>query len=292
MDIAFLASDVTLPSSPRRREDFHLHDLYVGALREPFAAHGLRLHEIAWDAPEDWSRYDAAIIGTTWDYWDREAEFLDTLARIAAATRLFNPAGLVAWNARKTYLRDLEARGARLIPTLWLQAPAAQEIAAAFDTLGTDDLVVKRQVGAGAKDQVRLKRGAPPPAFTRPMMVQPFLGAIQSEGEYSFVFIDGELSHTLLKRARAGDYRIQPAYGGTAHAVTPAADDLAAAQAVMAALPETPLYGRVDMVRSADGGLVLMECELIEPYLFVEQGPRLGQMYAQALTARLAARAR
>jgi hypothetical protein len=33
------------------------------------------------------------------------------------------------------------------------------------------------------------------------MMVQPFLPAIQSEGEYSFIFIGGDFCHALVKRA-------------------------------------------------------------------------------------------
>ncbi len=46
------------------------------------------------------------------------------------------------------------------------------------------------------------------------------------------------------------------------------------------------------MVRLApkdDGGvLAVMECELIEPYLYPEQGPELGERLAGALAKRLA----
>jgi hypothetical protein len=287
MRIAFLASQVTLPGSPSRRVDFHLHDDTIRALEGPFAAQGMSLHPVAWDAPEDWSSYTAAIIGTTWDYWDREAEFLATLARIADATRLFNPLALVRWNTSKTYLRDLEAKGARLIPTLWPDAPTPSDIARAFDTLATDTLVIKRQVGAGAHGQVRLTRTDPVPSFTLPMMVQPFIPSIESEGEYSFVFLGDTLSHALIKRPRAGDYRIQPSYGGTAHAIDPSPVDLASARAILDALPERPLYARIDMVRGPDGQMLLMEAELIEPFLFVNQGPRVGALYASALHERI-----
>jgi hypothetical protein len=43
------------------------------------------------------------------------------------------------------------------------------------------------------------------------------------------------------------------------------------------------------MVRAPDGGLVVMELELIEPYLYPEQGPRMGELFAEALERRLAA---
>jgi hypothetical protein len=52
-------------------------------------------------------------------------------------------------------------------------------------------------------------------------------------------------------------------------------------------LDEAPLYARVDMVRGDDGRLVLMELEVIEPYLYPVEGPRLGEMIAEAVRKRL-----
>jgi hypothetical protein len=199
--IAYLASRVTLPGSPIRRTDAFEHDFMMDALRGPFEARGFQVEDVAWDdAKADWTSYAAAIIGTTWDYWDRLDEFLAALERIEGQTRLFNGSALVRWNARKTYLRELETKGAKLIPTLWLDVADEAAAKAAFDTLGSDDLVFKRQVGAGAKDQHRLKRGEPIPEMRHPMMVQPFLKMIQDEGELSFIFIDGEFCHALVKR--------------------------------------------------------------------------------------------
>ncbi len=288
MKIAYLSSTVTLPGSPTRRDDAFEHDYMMQALRAPMAARGLMIEDIAWnDAEADWSSYGAAIIGTTWDYWDHQDAFLETLAMIETQVPLFNPSGLVRWNSHKTYLKDLAGKGARLIPTLWLDKVDAASAAAAFDALGSDDLVFKRQVGAGAFGQHRLKRGEPVPDMPHPMMVQPFLEMIQREGEYSFVFIDGAFCHALIKRAAPGDYRIQSSYGGMEEAITPSASDLTAAEAILATLETPPLYARVDMLRGADGGLLLMELELIEPYLYPLQGPELGERMALGLLRRL-----
>lgn len=287
--IAYLASRVTLPGSPIRRTDAFEHDFMMDALRGPFEARGFRVEDVAWDdAKADWSAYAAVIIGTTWDYWDRLDEFLAALERIEGQTRLFNSSALVRWNARKTYLRELETKDAKLIPTLWLEVADEAAAKAAFDTLGADDLVFKRQVGAGAKDQHRLKRGEPIPAMRHPMMVQPFLKMIQDEGELSFIFIDGDFSHALIKRAQPGDYRIQSTYGGREEKITSSTDDLAAARAIIAALGEAPLYGRVDMLRGPDGSLLLMELEVIEPYLYPIEGPELGERMAAGIARRLA----
>lgn len=286
--IAYLASRVTLPGSLTRRTDAFEHDYMMDALRGPFADLGMKVEDVSWDDPKaDWAGFDAAIIGTTWDYWDRLDEFLATLERIEGQTRLFNPSALVRWNCRKTYLRELESRGAKLIPTLWLDHADEAAATAAFDTLGADDLVFKRQIGAGAKDQHRLKRGDPIPEMRHPMMVQPFLPMIQKEGELSFIFIDGEFCHALVKRAQPGDYRIQSTYGGREEKIDPSADDLAAARAIIGTLDEAPLYGRVDMLRGEDGTLLLMELEVIEPYLYPIEGPELGERMAKAVARRI-----
>lgn len=288
MRIVYLASQVTLPGSPIRRGDGFEHDHMMKLLTKGFAEAGGSIEAISWDdAGTDWSSYDAAIIGTTWDYWDRLEEFLAALSSIASQTQLHNPVETVRWNIHKTYLRDLETRGARLIPTLWVDQMTEESARQAFDQLGADDLVFKRQIGAGAFDQHRLRRGEPIPPMPHRMMVQPFLPMIEQEGEFSFIFIDGELSHALIKRAAKGDYRIQSLYGGTETAIEPQSSDAQDAHAIMETLDEVPLYARVDMLRGEDGRLLLMELEMIEPYLYPEQGPDLGHKLAKAVRARL-----
>ena len=285
MRIAYLASPVTLPGSPTRRSDAFEHDQMMDALS---VDKRLNYEAVSWDDPTaDWSGYDAVVIGTVWDYWDRMEAFLPTLDEIAAQTALYNPPSLVRWNSHKSYLKDLETRGAKLIPTVWLETVTPKTAKAAFEKLGSDDLVFKRQVGAGAEGQHRLQPDTPLPDLPHPMMVQPFLGSIQSEGEYSFIFIDGVLSHALVKRAKPGDYRIQSAYGGTEERIEPSSDDLSAACAIIETLEEPPLYARVDMVRGAEDQLLLMELELIEPFLYPLQGPALGNRIGDALLRRL-----
>jgi hypothetical protein len=286
--IAYLASRVTLPDSLIRRTDAFEHDLMMDALTPAFAARGLKVEALSWDdASANWSGYEAAIIGTTWDYWDRLDEFLAALERIETETRLFNPSALVRWNIRKTYLRDLEAKGARLIPTLWIEGGDKAAAAAAFDRLGADDVVFKRQIGAGAKGQHRFRRGEELLDMPHPMMAQPFLPMIQKEGELSFIFVDGAFCHALVKRAQPGDYRIQSSYGGVEEKLSPSTDDLAAARAIIAAIDTPPLYGRVDMLRGEDGRLLLMELEVIEPYLYPVEGPELGERMAAGIVRRL-----
>ena len=150
--------------------------------------------------------------------------------------------------------------------------------------------MVKRRVGAGAIGQASFTAGDPTLSgwsMDQPAMIQPFLPAIQAEGELSFIFVAGAFSHALVKRAQAGDYRIQSLYGGIEVPLDPPAADLAAAQAIMTLLPfdQSPLYARIDMVRGLDGELAVIEAELIEPYLYPLQGPQFGRMLADAVMA-------
>lgn len=97
------------------------------------------------------------------------------------------------------------------------------------------------------------------------------LAAIEVEGETSLIYVGGELCHTVRKRPREGDFRVQPSWGGSVAAVEPSAAELEVAAAALAPLAETPLYARVDLVAGEDGGPLLIELELIDPHLFLAE---------------------
>lgn len=281
MKIAFLACSTTLPGAPNRRADAFEHDQQMAALIAALRP-GESVTDIDWQAPLDqFAGFDAALIGTPWDYWDHREAFLAKLDAIAAlGVPVHNAPEVVRWNIDKGYLAQLGARGVATIPTLLLDNPGRADIIAAFDHFACDRLVVKRRVGAGAEGQFDFTRENPPAADWRmghAALVQPFLPGIVEEGEHSLIFIDGQFSHGLIKRPAPGDYRVQSLYGGWDTAVTPAPADLAAAEAVIAGLPfPAPLYARIDLVRGPDGTLLLMEAEVIEPFLYPLQGPQLG----------------
>lgn len=291
--IGFLACETTLPgSSDRRRGDAFEHDLMIAALEPAFAAQSLELRVIDWEAPiADFAGIDLVLLGTAWNYQDKSEAFINKLEALATSRiAVCNSPEIVRWNAQKTYLRRLEEAGANTIPTLWHQHVGAAEVEEAFYHFDCEKLVVKRQIGAGAFGQELLTRDevADNWRFEHPAMLQPFLPAIGEEGELSFIFIDGQLSHALRKRPASGDYRIQSLYGGTEEVHQPSDEEARGAAAIIDALPfDTPLYARIDMLRAERGKLMLMEAELIEPYLYPEQGPQLGERLARAILKRV-----
>lgn len=198
---------------------------------------------------------------------------------------------MVRWNGDKRYLKQLAEAGVPTIPTLWFEDAGRSEVAVALDAFDAPRVVVKRQVGAGGLGQHSFSHDALPETGWRmghACMIQPFLPSVVEEGEYSFVFIGGAFSHGILKRAAEGEYRIQSLYGGYECDYRPEPRDLATAETVLAALAFDDLvYARIDMARLPSGELAVMEAEMIEPYLYPEQGPDLGTMLARAVAARL-----
>lgn len=290
-EIALLTAANLVSDAPDRRADAHLFDVQLDILRRGFAPHGLDLTPVRWIDPLDWKRFGAVLVNCAWDYQDRHEDFLATLDQIAGlGIPVFNDPATVRWNIRKTYLREFEQRGVPVIPTLWPEEPTRDDIVHAMAAFGIEDVILKRQVGGGARAQVRYTKANMPVSgrvMDRPGMIQPFIASIATEGEYSFLFVDGEFSHALIKRARQGDYRIQEAYGGTSQAIDPTEADKTTARNVLTALDSPPLYARVDMVRGASGELLLMELEVIEPFLFPKDGPQIAPMLGAALAKRL-----
>ena len=288
MRVAFLTASCMFKSSPDARKDHWEHDLEFGALQPACAAVGVQLEARIWDSPDfDPAVYDAIVVGTCWDYMEKPEAFGDCLTRCASESRLLNPLDIIRWNKRKTYLKDLADRGAPMIPTIWAEAASAETINAAFEALGCDDIVVKPVLGAGAWRQARIRKGEPLPAADKlppaDCMIQPFLPSVSSEGEYAFLFFNRQFSHCALKRPADGDYRVQSEYGGSESIHEPSEEELALAQSVLESVEGELLYARVDMLRGLDGKLALIELELIEPYLYPEQGPEIGRNFAAAL---------
>src|SRR5699024_6464630 len=83
----------------------------VGALTDL----GVSAEWVAWDDPEvDFAAADLVVLRSTWDYTARHTEFVKWCESVP---RLANPAHVVKWNTDKSYLVDLAARGADVIPT-------------------------------------------------------------------------------------------------------------------------------------------------------------------------------
>lgn len=279
MKVAYLACAEVLATAANRRPDAYEHDRELAAFTPAFAARGITLTEVDWRACDP-AAFDLVFIRTTWDYTEREAEFLAFLDRAGAVTRVANAPELIRWNLSKRYLQDLADRGLPVIPSVFTETSVP--LIQAFDRLDAEELVLKPVVGSSGFGQARLTRAEAAGRSLDPgLFAQPLIPEILTEGEISYIFVAGAFSHAVRKTSGAGDYRIQIIHGGQEQAHYPDAGEIAVAQAFIDALPVPALAARVDLVPHR-GQLLLMELEVVEPHLFPHFAPDLGERLAEA----------
>jgi glutathione synthase/RimK-type ligase-like ATP-grasp enzyme len=276
----------------------------LGVLDEPLVAaleaDGARVHQPVWHDPSvAWDAYDVALVRTTWDYHHRRDEFVAWAARAGAATSLWNRADVLRWNTHKSYLLELEDRGAPVVPSAWLARGDRVELAALLVARDWQQAVVKPAVGASAHGLARVDARDPAglaagqrhlDALLRggDALVQPYLDAVTTAGELSVVVVDGQVTHAVRKRPAAGDFRIQEEYGGRAAPERLDAEVAALARWVVEATGVDVLVGRVDLLPDAGGAWQLAELELTEPDLFLWACPPAASRLARALLDRAA----
>lgn len=208
----------------------------------------------------------------------------------------FNSPDLLRWNSHKTYLQTLSQKGVSIIPTLWRNGWDEEAVRHFAKENSCAEIVVKPCLSAGAyltfrialtdTDAMRKAAEAYRDYPEIALMIQPFCPEIVTEGEWSLMYFDGQFSHAVLKTPKQGDYRIQHVHGGMYRRVEPQPEMLATAQVIFSLLPETPLYARVDGIRTP-AGFRLMEVELIEPYFYLDAAPEKAEIFAQAVKRRM-----
>lgn len=285
------------------------HDQDLPPLLAACARAGLAARALAWDdASVGWNRVDAALLRSPWDYTERLPEFMAWCERTARLAPLLNPLPVIRWNTDKHYLADLAALGVPVVPTEFVE-PDAEPLEALQRFLAAHDaaeFVVKPAVSAGARDTQRYQRSQEFAAGNhlarlldshRSAMLQPYLPAVDADGETALIHIDGRYSHAIRKGAllKTGDApAADPHAVGDISGREPAEDERRLADQVLAAasrllkLDHPLLYARVDLLRGPDGAPRLLELELTEPSLFFAQAPEAADRLAQALLARLA----
>jgi glutathione synthase/RimK-type ligase-like ATP-grasp enzyme len=180
------------------------------------------------------------------------------------------------------------------VPTVVLLHESAASLDGICDAQGWNTVVVKPAVGIGGEHAGRFDVGDTAgqthldELLARgDVIVQPYLASVERDGELSIVCFDGVPSHSVRKRPRAGEYRVQEQYGGTNDLVDAPTGAAALAARVCNVLPARPCYARIDLLGgSADWQIV--EVEATEPSLFLDlAGDRAVDAMVRAITARL-----
>lgn len=250
---------------------------------------------VVWTAPIEPTAFDVLVVRSPWDWYRRRAEFRAFLSKLASwPVRVVNAPALLLRFADKTYFRELDRLGIATVPTRFFQPEALGGVPEAMASAGWERCVLKPSFTANAAGALRLDArsvgSAVEQARATPVdsewMLQPYLDAIETLGERSFVFFDGRFSHAVSKRPAPGDYRVQHDHGGEAARWVPASHLIdAAASVVRRAVPDA-VYARVDAVEHHDR-LLVMELEVVEPELFFRLDPLAPERFATALERHL-----
>lgn len=249
-------------------------------------AGGIHVDPIAWTEAHELAGYDLILPLVAWGYFERPREWFALLDRLEASDiAVINPSSLLRWSSDKAYLAELGGRGVPTVPTMAVRSLAADDIDQAREHFRTQTIIAKPPISAGAFNTYRLLPGEAAPAsrLGLPMILQPFIETIASAGEYSLMFFDGVLSHSVVKRPRPGDFRVQPHLGGTTQLCQAPDGAEAIALAALAAAPDRATYARVDLIHDDDGQLRIMELELVEPALFLDLAPDQGAAFTRSI---------
>jgi glutathione synthase/RimK-type ligase-like ATP-grasp enzyme len=258
------------------------YDVEAAALIEA----GGEVTPIVWSQPFDAAAFDLVLPLVAWGYHKHFGRWMTALERLETQRApVRNPIPLLRWNSDKRYLAELYERGIPVVPTEVAETLDEQSIAAIRAHFGCTDLVVKPPVSASAYNTFRIGPDDPIPDAVRGqrMMVQPWLDSITETGEWSLLFFDGKLSHAVSKVPVAGEFRVQPEYGGIINRCDPPAGAEEVAKAALAAAPAPSLYARVDLVVGNCGNLQVIELELIEPALWLDKAPEAAPRFAEAV---------
>lgn len=252
---------------------------------------------LPWDSDTDWSRFDACLLRTTWDYQERIEEFMAWVRRVSTQTMLLNSQSIVVWNSHKRYLQELQEAGVTIAPSEWLLQGGTYDVEQLMEQHGWDQGFIKPLIGANAREclpfdnspdglhkaQQHIDRLTP----NEDLVLQPYLANVESFGETSGIFFAGQYSHGTRKVPVEGDFRVQDDYGASDFIYQLSADELRLAKEAITYVAdkfEMPLYARVDFLHHKNGAAFVNEVELIEPSLFFRHGGLEScQLFAQAL---------
>ena len=131
-------------------------------------------------------------------------------------------------------------------------------------------------------------------------MVQEYFPRIEDEGETDLIFFGGVFSHAVTKTMALtpGEGVVDRPWERMSWAglVRPAPAQLEVAAQTLAFVTERlgyqlP-YARIDLIPGAEGEPLVLEVELIDPYLSLDMEPQAAERFAAALLQSSSGRAR
>ncbi|MEW5822103.1 MAG: hypothetical protein AB1782_18055 [Cyanobacteriota bacterium] len=259
-------------------------------------------------------KYDILIVRSPWDYMDNAENrelFLNWIEFLQFSNiKLENKPQLIRWLYDKHYLRDFEANNILIVPTNYIEKGQKVNLESFYKFLGP--FVIKPSIAAAGEGLKFIKKEEEAIdyqdefnnlASTRSYIIQAFIPEIATNGEWSLIFIDGKYSHSIHKTPMEGEILVHAEAGGGLQFIEPS--DIVINTAVnmydkiIKAFRETmyfevdkindewvPLYLRIDVIETSKG-ILLSECEGVEPELFFRANQESISTFVNAIENRL-----
>ena len=228
------------------------------------------------DTNFNWSSTKSAIFRSTWDYFDQFSNFRNWLELVKEQCYLINPYEQINWNLDKHYLLDLQKLDLPIVESVFVSKKTQLNLETISKSKNWKDIVIKPTISGAAKHTYHLKNDEIKKFQDKwlsltndeDFMVQEFQKNILSTGEIAVMLFGGEYSHSVLKKAKKGDFRVQDDFGGSVEIINPSLEIIELAEKTVKSLKTMPLYARVDIIFDNGSNPVISELELIEPELW------------------------
>lgn len=267
-------------------------------LTESLKKRGIETKSVCWDDPTvDWTEPNLCIIKSATNYILDSESFIRWAKEVEKTTPVWNNSNLLEWNSDKWYLKELESKGVQIPPSVFISKGQDNPSSVIMETRW-DEIVIKPTISAGSFGLKRFKSGSEKAGiylgqllnegfiqefmgdtFVMPScdaIIQPFIPEIM-EGEVSLIFFGGEFSHSVIKKVPVDDFRAHPVWGASVESYTPSMVEFEYCDLMFGAI-ESVEYARVDLVNTVQGPM-LIELELIEPFMFFDLFPDKAENY-------------
>lgn len=254
---------------------------------------GFKVARTFWDNDAfDWTETRFALFRATWDYFHRFEEFHLWLKRCAPTVDFINPYSVIQWNMDKHYLGQLKEKGINIPPTLFIEKGEVVQLRDLIQQKGWNKAILKPAIAGGARHTYLFDRESAADyqevfeqlLANESMLLQEFQKNIVSKGEVSFMVFGGRYSHSILKKAKTGDFRVQDDFGGSVHPYEASMEERQFVEQVIAQCDELPVYARVDVMWDNKNQLCVSELEMIEPELWFRTDRHAAQAMANAVS--------
>lgn len=263
---------------------------------------GYEVSGVVWsDTTVDWSSFEALVVRSCWEYYQRPEQFQAWLDMVDSDVHaVINPVDVIKWNLHKSYLRELDTAGVAVTPTAYVKQGRNESLADICERNNWEQVVVKPAIGTSSDGVWQATTPISEAANERfrnavantDVLVQQFVPDI-ANGELSMVFFTGEFSHATRTIPDAGEFRAHHRFGASTNAVTPTEtireigkEILGTASEIHGFDPADLTYARVDGV-TGDDSFVLLELELIEPYLRLSASDGAVERFVDAIERNL-----